>query len=38
MFETLEPPERPVEYRWLLLMFYGIFCLVGLVSGTIFCR
>lgn len=35
MFETLEPPDRPVEYRWLLLMFYGTYCLVGLVSGTL---
>ncbi len=38
MFETLEPPERPVEHRWLLLMFYGIFCLVGLESGALSLR
>jgi hypothetical protein len=38
MFETLEPPERPVENRWLLLMFYSTFCLVGLVSGTLSVR
>lgn len=38
MFETLEPPERPVEYRRLLLMFYSTFCLVGLVSGALSVR
>jgi hypothetical protein len=38
MFETLERPERPVEYRWLLLMFYGTYCLVGLMSGTLSVR
>lgn len=35
MFEILEPADRPVEHRWLLLMFYSTFCLVGLVSGTL---
>ena len=36
MFETLEPSDdRPVKSRWLLLMFYGTYCLVGLVSGTL---
>jgi hypothetical protein len=35
MFETLESPDRPVERRWLLLMFYGTFCLVGLASATL---
>ncbi len=35
MFETLEPSERPVKYRWMLLMFYGTYCLVGLVSGSL---
>jgi hypothetical protein len=38
MFETLEPSEQPVKYRWLLLMFYGTYCLVGLVSGTLSVR
>jgi hypothetical protein len=35
MFETLEPPERPVEHRWLLLLFYGAYCLLGLVDGSL---
>jgi hypothetical protein len=33
MFETLEPPERAAEPRWLFLMSYGTLCLVGL-SGA----
>jgi hypothetical protein len=35
MFETLEPSERPLKYRWLLLMFYGTYCVVGLVFGAL---
>jgi hypothetical protein len=35
MFETLEPSERPAEPRWLFSVFYGTYCLVGLVSGTL---
>jgi hypothetical protein len=35
MFETLERSERPLKYRWLLLMFYGTYCLVGVVYGTL---
>lgn len=38
MFETLEPSEQPVKYRWLLLTFYGTYCLAGLVSGTLSVR
>jgi hypothetical protein len=38
MFETLEPPDGPVQYRWLLLVFYGIYCLLGLVSGALSVR
>lgn len=38
MFETLEPSERPVEHRWLLLMFYGTYWFAGLVSGTLTVR
>jgi hypothetical protein len=38
MFETLEPSEQPVKYRWLLLTFYGTYCVVGLVSGTLSVR
>lgn len=38
MFETLEPPEQPVEHRWLLLTFYSTLCLVGVVSGTLTVR
>jgi hypothetical protein len=38
MFETLEPPEQPVGPRWLFLMFYTTFCLVGLVAGTLSLR
>lgn len=35
MFETLESPDRPMEHRWPLLMCYGTFCLVGLVSAAL---
>jgi hypothetical protein len=38
MFETLEPCERPVQYRWLLLMFYGTYCFLGLVSSAVSVR
>lgn len=38
MFETLEPSEQPVKYRWLLLVFYGTYCLAGLLSGTLSVR
>jgi hypothetical protein len=32
MFETLErPPEEPIDRRW-PIMFYGVYCLIGLVS------
>jgi NO-binding membrane sensor protein with MHYT domain len=34
MFETLGPSEQPVKYRWLLLTFYGTYCLVALVWAT----
>jgi len=38
MFETLEPAERPAEPRWLFLMSYSAFGLVGLVFGTLSVR
>jgi|SRR3954470_24561076 hypothetical protein len=35
MFETMEPSERPPKYRWLLLMFYGTYCVVGVEFGVL---
>ena len=38
MFETLESPDRPVQSNWPIFLFYGIWCLDGVVSATISVR